>query len=213
MIRKRLTDLTRTTSDESAEESDNDEETKTKNRKDPIAAPPESAHTTLESIDHPSRPTIKAESPQNDTKVSPRHTSALGGAPITGTKLPSKRKLAVNEAFRDDQDEDNTNTFQKKSKLTVILDQPPPTATTTTTVSPPVKEEPINRTKPAVTIIPPANINSVQIQEEKRQAVRKLIESIPTKKEDLFTFPLDWSMLDSNLMEKRIKPWVTKKDC
>jgi hypothetical protein len=29
--------------------------------------------------------------------VSPRQTSALGGAPITGTKLPSKRKLAVNE--------------------------------------------------------------------------------------------------------------------
>jgi len=32
-----------------------------------------------------------------DVKISPRHTSALGGAPITGTKLPSKRKLAVNE--------------------------------------------------------------------------------------------------------------------
>jgi len=32
-----------------------------------------------------------------DVKVSPRHTSALGGAPITGTKLPSKRKLAVND--------------------------------------------------------------------------------------------------------------------
>ena len=32
-----------------------------------------------------------------ETKLSPRQTSALGGAPITGTKLPSKRKLAVNE--------------------------------------------------------------------------------------------------------------------
>jgi hypothetical protein len=32
-----------------------------------------------------------------DIKVSPRHTSALGGAPITGTKIPSKRKLAVND--------------------------------------------------------------------------------------------------------------------
>jgi len=32
-----------------------------------------------------------------ETKVSPRQTSALGGAPITGTKIPSKRKLAVNE--------------------------------------------------------------------------------------------------------------------
>lgn len=32
-----------------------------------------------------------------DAKFSPPQTSALGGAPITGTKLPSKRKLAVNE--------------------------------------------------------------------------------------------------------------------
>jgi hypothetical protein len=40
-------------------------------------------------------------------------------------------------------------------------------------------------------------VNSAQVQEEKRQAVRKLIESIPTKKEDLFNFPLDWSLLDS----------------
>jgi hypothetical protein len=35
-----------------------------------------------------------------ETKVSPRQTSALGGAPITGTKIPSKRKLAVNEVSR-----------------------------------------------------------------------------------------------------------------
>lgn len=41
-----------------------------------------------------------------------------------------------------------------------------------------------------------ANNISAQSQEEKRQAVRKLIESIPTKKEDLFTFALDWSLLD-----------------
>lgn len=32
-----------------------------------------------------------------EVKVSPRQTSALGGAPITGTKILSKRKLAVNE--------------------------------------------------------------------------------------------------------------------
>ena len=39
--------------------------------------------------------------------------------------------------------------------------------------------------------------NSLQSQEEKRQAVRKLIENIPTKKEDLFTYTLDWLLLDS----------------
>ena len=58
---------------------------------------------------------------------------------------------------------------------------------------------------------PTNNSNSAQIQEEKRLAVRKLIESIPTRKEDLFNYPLDWALLDTNLIEKRIKPWVIKK--
>ncbi len=62
-------------------------------------------------------------------------------------------------------------------------------------MSPHSKDEQTNRKATAVT--PTSNANSVQVQEEKRQAVRKLIENIPTKKEDLFNFPLDWSLLDT----------------
>jgi RNA-binding protein 25 len=32
--------------------------------------------------------------------------------------------------------------------------------------------------------------------EEKRQKIKGLIESIPTAKDELFTFPLDWSIVD-----------------
>jgi RNA-binding protein 25 len=203
LIRKRLADLIRTTSDESADESDNEEERPT-NRKDLST---ESVNTTkVEIIEQSIQPIL---SPQIEPKVSPRQTSALGGAPITGTKIPSKRKLAVNEAFRNDDDDENTNTFQKKSKLTAIPDVQPVPPPPLPHHSPHIKEESNNRKVAPVT--PTNNSTSVQAQEEKRQAVRKLIESIPTKKEDLFTFPLDWSLLDSNLMEKRIKPWVTKK--
>ena len=77
-----------------------------------------------------------------------------------------------------------------------------------------MKDEPTTRTsssKPAAPVTPTNNASSAQAQEEKRLAVRKLIENIPTKKEDLFNYPLDWALLDSNLMEKRIKPWVIKK--
>jgi len=185
-IRRRLTDLVRSSSEESADESENDDEnvsTKNLNNSEQIST----------------RPTAKIDSPKIEPKMSPKQTSALGGAPISGTKIPSKRKLAVNEAFRDDQDDENNSSFQKKSKLSAIpepIGQPSPTTT------------PVKNAAPTPTA---SNAQSVQIQEEKRQAVKKLIESIPTKKEDLFTFPLDWSLLDASLMDKRIKPWVTKK--
>jgi len=106
--------------------------------------------------------------------------------------------------------------FQKKTKLTTIADQPPSQAPQQQIQPPAVSQRPLtpqstptsstnNNNRPLLINKTPVNT------EEKRQAVRKLIESIPTKKEDLFTFSLDWSLLDASLMEKRIKPWVTKK--
>jgi len=47
--------------------------------------------------------------------------------------------------------------------------------------------------------------------EEKRKYIKNLIERIPTAKEELFAYKLDWSIVDSTLMDKRIKPWVNKK--
>jgi len=47
--------------------------------------------------------------------------------------------------------------------------------------------------------------------EEKRQKIKQLIESIPTAKEELYAFTVDWDIVDQSLMDKRIKPWVTKK--
>lgn len=83
----------------------------------------------------------------------------------------------------------------KKSRLSGIPDQQ-----SLGQSIPSVKDDPINRTSSTSKETPPnsnSNTNSAQIQEEKRQAVRKLIENIPTKKEDLFAYPLDWSLLDA----------------
>ncbi|CAF1060251.1 unnamed protein product [Didymodactylos carnosus] len=133
---------------------------------------------------------------------SPRQTS-VGSVTISGTKLPSKRKLAVNEAFLDDQEEDSSDAFPKKSKLAISEQQSQ--STFPSTLQQPLTPQSASSNRPLL-------INKVPVNtDERRQAVRKLIESIPTKKEDLFAFSIDWSLLDSLLMEKRIKPWVTKK--
>ncbi|XP_064811617.1 LOW QUALITY PROTEIN: RNA-binding protein 25-like [Oncorhynchus masou masou] len=46
---------------------------------------------------------------------------------------------------------------------------------------------------------------------EKRKHIRSLIEKIPTARPDLFNYPLDWTAVDSTLMERRIRPWINKK--
>ena len=47
--------------------------------------------------------------------------------------------------------------------------------------------------------------------EDKRKSIKQLIDRIPTQKDELFAFPLDWSVLDKDLMERRVKSWITKK--
>ncbi|CAF0896551.1 unnamed protein product [Adineta steineri] len=214
-IRKQLANLIRQTHDEPAEQSDHEEESKKKplatiNSNDNLDLP---TNMNIDTTIHVSPTIIKTESSHNDVKESVQPTSALGGAPISGTKLPSKRKLAVNDVFRDDQEDDSINSVPKKSKLPIILEQQ--TTISQISSSQNIPEYSIPNTKDEVLKTTPlmsnTNTNLAQIQEEKRQAVRKLIENIPTKKEDLFAYELDWSLLDSTLMEKRIKPWIIKK--
>lgn len=47
--------------------------------------------------------------------------------------------------------------------------------------------------------------------EEKRKHIKSLIEKIPTGKPELFSYPLDWTMVDTTLMERRVRPWINKK--
>lgn len=47
--------------------------------------------------------------------------------------------------------------------------------------------------------------------EEKRKHIKTMIDKIPTTKEELFAYPIDSSLVDAVLMEKRIRPWINKK--
>lgn len=75
-----------------------------------------------------------------------------------------------------------------------------------------VKTEILNNTiNPSSTSSKPAAAPPSKSSEDKRKQVEELIGRIPTDKDQLFARQLDWSLLDENLMEKRIRPWVTKK--
>ena len=52
--------------------------------------------------------------------------------------------------------------------------------------------------------------NAANAEERKRQ-VKKLVESIPTDRDELFAYAVDWEQLDESLMDKRIRPWINKK--
>ncbi|XP_015111290.1 RNA-binding protein 25 [Diachasma alloeum] len=52
---------------------------------------------------------------------------------------------------------------------------------------------------------------STKSQEEKRKHIKSLIDKIPTDKNALFAYQLDWAVIDNALMEKRIRPWINKK--
>ncbi|XP_067943525.1 RNA-binding protein 25-like [Watersipora subatra] len=47
--------------------------------------------------------------------------------------------------------------------------------------------------------------------EEKKAAIKQLIEQIPTEKSELFAWHMNWDMVDKALLDSRIKPWVNKK--
>lgn len=76
-----------------------------------------------------------------------------------------------------------------------------------------VDNEPVEHNTSSTSSKVPTNAgpNKVSTSEEKRRQVEELIGSIPTDRYQLFAKQLDWSLLDANLMEKRIRPWVSKK--
>ncbi|VDM34475.1 unnamed protein product [Hydatigera taeniaeformis] len=46
---------------------------------------------------------------------------------------------------------------------------------------------------------------------EKRAIIKQIIERIPTSREELFAYPIDWKAVDAEFVKERIKPWVDKK--
>ncbi|MEN2495458.1 MAG: putative RNA-binding protein 25, variant 2 [Marteilia pararefringens] len=46
---------------------------------------------------------------------------------------------------------------------------------------------------------------------ELRAQMYEIIDSIPTATDELFSSPLDWHLIDSQIIEENLKPWISKK--
>lgn len=143
----------------------------------------------------------KEEPEPQEMEQNPKPRLSFGGLKLVGANSPQehtkpaannsssasakRRKLTVGDVFS--QDDDTHDTGRKKRKLVPIE----------------YSEEEMKAVGQAQLIASAA--------EEKRKTIKNLIEKIPTAKDELFNYKVDWNIVDEVLMERRIKPWINKK--
>jgi len=123
-----------------------------------------------------------SEIPEPESAPEPVPEAVPAPIPPTRQSMSKRKKLPVADIFNQEEEETTTHTKKKlKSGL-------PPITTDRK------KEE-----------------SSSKSADDKRKHIKSLIEKIPTDKAALFAFDIDWDLVDNQLMEKRIRPWVNKK--
>ncbi|KFB53645.1 AGAP004546-PA-like protein [Anopheles sinensis] len=121
-----------------------------------------------------------------------------------------KKKLEVKDVFNSLDDDTEESNGPKKRKLVPLEYEDgrgqtdTPTGTANSTPAGPNPKSSKGRRDEASTR------ESQKSQEEKRKNIKSIIDKIPTEKNDLFNYPLDWNEIDSTI-EKKIRPWINKK--
>ena len=109
---------------------------------------------------------------------------------VTIKSFTKKSIQPINQAFADEDDDASNGPQLKRARLTSLQNELESSRRTTAS----------------------SDLHgSLMSSEERKKAVKKLVESIPTDRDELFAYNIDWEQLDENLMEKRIKPWINKK--
>ena len=51
--------------------------------------------------------------------------------------------------------------------------------------------------------------NSIQISDDASKKLEVIIQKIPKRKDELFSFKINWDIFErSNLIEKKLRPWL-----
>jgi len=130
-------------------------------------------------------------------------TTTINPITLPGGKLDTsskRRKMQVADIFNQDQDDDDDHKPKKKLKSAL------PPITTSHAAS---KEN--SSGKKSSTSGGGGGDSKSSSVDDKKKNIQSLIEKIPTDKTALFEYNVDWDLVDNQLMEKRIRPWVNKK--
>lgn len=130
-----------------------------------------------------------------------------------------RKKITVSDVFNSNDDDDINSLARKRRPPPNTLFEDSNTDSNLSTTS-------NTRQQMSATV----NSSSQMTQEEKKIQIKNLIDKIPTSKSELFSYVLDWDLLDNvsifeeksefiifihfiqqNLMERRIRPWISKK--
>ena len=56
---------------------------------------------------------------------------------------------------------------------------------------------------------PPLSLPPSPPPEDRKSALKGLVDSIPASRDELFRYPVPWDVVDVTFVDKRIRPWVT----
>lgn len=138
-------------------------------------------------------------SPMGDTPVTPPMTGQVMSFNLGGNA--KKKKIEVKDVFNNE--EDGEEVVGPKRRKLVPLDYDDKNSSKS--------KKSNNGNGPSPASATGKDENAIKSSEEKRRHIKNIIDRIPTEKEDLFKYPLDWDEIDNTLMEKKIRPWINKK--
>lgn len=123
--------------------------------------------------------------------------SDFNNQPSNNVVVDKKKKLSVQDVFNSNDDDEKVQQV-KKRKLPVLIDD---NTDSNQSITSNLNKNPDQ-----------SNLDSKSSSnDDKRKQIKALIDNIPTTKEDLFKYEIEWDYVDASLMEKRIRPWINKK--
>lgn len=131
----------------------------------------------------------------NDTITIDTHITPVSDFQNSSSAIPNdkkKKSLSLHDVFNSNEDDDKSQ-IAKKRKLPVFIDD-------NTDSNQSLASNNKNSTD-----------SKLLSSDDKRKQIKAVIDSIPTTKEELFKYEIEWDYVDSQLMEKRIRPWINKK--